>query len=405
MKTVALIDWNWHGHHPNYFVEFSRALALNGANVVPFCPSPAGFEKLMERKYGKESWRSGVAAPVQIPSFRATSFRPRRWRGQYEALLNFARLGLHLRHWEKQAGLKIGLVVFACVYDKDFLHFRLTKWTFPWMWTGLYLHSFGFRPTTSPLYAWAREAARPERFLSDGRMIAVATLDEGIVKSVNAAVGGDKCIALPDVADASVPDCSAGTVGADLRARAGDRPVITLCGSLYPQRGVELFLRTAMVNPQWCFALVGDLPFVPGTHASTKALLDEFLRRHPCGFYHPQTVPDGPLYNGIIASSDVIWNVHIDWPGSSNTLTKAALFERPVVVSDRHLLGERVGSFRLGEVCDEDSVTSVSAALQRILGHSTDQWRAMRQPRWREYREMHKSDHLITAFGDILERG
>jgi hypothetical protein len=42
-RTIALIDWNWMGHHPTYFTEFAAALAEIGSDVLPFCPAPEDF--------------------------------------------------------------------------------------------------------------------------------------------------------------------------------------------------------------------------------------------------------------------------------------------------------------------------------------------------------------------------
>ena len=40
IKTVALVDSLWMGHHPMYFKVFVSALADLGIRVLPFCPVP-----------------------------------------------------------------------------------------------------------------------------------------------------------------------------------------------------------------------------------------------------------------------------------------------------------------------------------------------------------------------------
>jgi UDP:flavonoid glycosyltransferase YjiC (YdhE family) len=118
---------------------------------------------------------------------------------------------------------------------------------------------------------------------------------------------------------------------------------------------------------------------------------------------HLSKVPEGAVYNSLVAASEVIWNIHVDWPGSSNTLTKAALFEKPVLVGDGHLLAERVRKFRVGEVCQEDSTVSVTQALHAILD-APEAWVAAKQPMWGEYREQHSPERLHAAFQKILAR-
>jgi hypothetical protein len=309
---------------------------------------------------------------------------------------------LSLRRKLARASKAPDLVFFACIYDCEFFHYPAVQALLPWPWSGLYLHSFGFRKTTSPLYAWHRKWACPEKFARSARFLALATLDEGIRQPVEALAGAGKYVLFPDITDSSPAEEGENTLAGKLRRFADGRPVITLCGMLFPQRGVELFLETALANPQWCFALIGEIPYF-ADEKSGRALLEEFLRTHPCGFFHGHKVLGEQAYNGVVAASDVIWNVHIDWPGSSNTLTKAALFEKPVLVADKHLLAERVREFRLGEVCRDDSAQSVSEALGRLLSPVTE-WRAAAQPRWREYCERHSPERLREAFGEILAK-
>ncbi len=52
----------------------------------------------------------------------------------------------------------------------------------------------------------------------------------------------------------------------------------------------------------------------------------------------------------MIDAADVVFCAFDDFPFSSNTLTKAAVFEKPVVVSEGYLMAERVRSYRTGEV-------------------------------------------------------
>lgn len=395
-KCVALIDWSWKGHHPTYFCLFARTLLELGCEVRALCPAPDDVrERLCDLPGELRARLSCECLPGWAAAPRGT---PQRWRPLVSAVRSF----LSLRRMLARAPKAPDLLFFTCIYDWEFFHYPAVRALLPWPWSGLYLHSFGFRKTTSPLYAWHRKWTCPEKFARSPRFLALATLDEGIRQPVEALAGAGKYVVFPDITDSSLAEEGENTLGGKLRRFAAGRPVITLCGMLYPQRGVELFLKTALANPQWCFALVGEIPYF-ADEKSGRALLDEFLRKHPYGFFHPMKVPDGEVYNGVVAASDVLWNVHIDWPGSSNTLTKAALFQKPVLVADKHLLAERMQDFRLGEVCRDDSAESASEALGRLLSPTT-KWPAARQPRWREYGERHSPERLREAFGEILAK-
>jgi hypothetical protein len=393
-KTVALVDWSWIGHHPTYFCLFAKSLLKLGLNVRALCPKPEEVsrsladlpEDVRERLF-LERLTGWASAPRGTPD---------RWKSIVGTARSLRVLDRMLRRGLQQPDL----VFFACIYDWQFYHFGTFRHWFRWKWAGLYLQSFGFRSTTSPMYAWHRQWAKPQKVLRQGRPVAIATLDEGISKQLQAVIHPGKCVVFPDITNTAMPEAGESTLAGKLRCFAAGRPIVLLSGVLFPQRGVYAFLQAAMANPQWCFALAGDLACL-SDNEKDRGLLDEFLRKHPCSFCHPIRLQDGPVYNGLVAVSDVIWNIHLDWPGSSNTLTKAALFEKPVVVGEGHLLAERTREFRLGEVCCEDSITSISKALHAILD-SPESWKSSQAPRWRDYTAAHSEQQLDRALSELI---
>jgi hypothetical protein len=395
-KNIAIIDWSWKGHHPAYFSLFARTLLELGCRVHAFCPSPEDLQHRLS------DLPEGLGGRLSCETLHGWASAPRGTPMRLKPVISAARSYISLRRKLARSNYPFDLLFFSCIYDWEFFYHALFRGFFPWRWSGLYLHSFGFRATNSPIYSWHRQWSHPERFASDPNLVALATLDEGIKEKVESLTGRGKCVIFPDIADASTPESGQNTLAAKLRRFAGGRPVIMLCGMLYPQRGVEAFLKVAMANPQWCFALIGEIPYFADERLG-KSLLDDFLRQHAFGFFHPLKVPEGAVYNSLVAASDVIWNIHIDWPGSSNTLTKAALFEKPVVVGDKHLLAERVREYRLGEICSEDSEQSISAALNRLLSEPLA-WRSANRPNWGAYREAHSTDRLREAFSTILAK-
>jgi hypothetical protein len=403
-KNIAVVDWKWQGHHPSYFLHFALAMASENIRVIPFCPNPEDFSSRLLALVPDAKRRTNldVATPVRFHKPSPSNLWPMRFRGKHDATRLFGYLELILRIWEVRNQSKIDSVFFACIYDFDFFDFPAASLVFRRRWSGLYLLSFGFRKTTSVHYDWIRVNARPERFLKSSRLLALATLDEGIVNQINEQIGEKRCILFPDFTEEQHADTRPDTLGGIIRTLAAERPVITLVGTLYEQRGLNLFLKTALENPQWFFALVGE---VSGISAKTQCLLAKFTRLHCNSFFYPHRVPTDEVYNGVIATADIIWNIHLDWPGSSNTLTKAAVFEKPVIVSNRHLVGERVRKFHLGETCDEDSSSSVQHAIARIVENqcSHDSWISRNKPKWSEFRQLHSLQRLQSAMKQFVE--
>ena len=64
----------------------------------------------------------------------------------------------------------------------------------------------------------------------------------------------------------------------------------------------------------------------------------------------------------------MLYSAYRNFRHSSNILTKAALFEKPVIVSRGHLMAERVERFRLGVAIEQDSAAECAGALRRLCG-------------------------------------
>jgi hypothetical protein len=395
---VALVDYYWTGHHPTFFVQNAEALAACGFEVYGLCPKPQEAAKLL---CSTGLVAQGVVHLGYCPVWRRALGSGRfGWRRVLAGVQNLTALRRGLRAIERERGRQADLVFFNSIHDVDFLGVRPLRWMLPRRWAGLYLHSFAFRKTMSPLYSGVREMARDNRLLQDGAPVAVAALDEGITARIEAVTGRRNVVVFPDITDESAPDVGADSLGGKIRVLAGGRPVITLAGSLHHQRGVGPFLEAALANPQWYFVLAGFLP--PQVRKDYAPLLEAFQARCPAhAFLHEGAVPDGPAFNGVVAASDVVWNLHLDWPGSSNTLTKAAVFERPVIVGSGHLLEERVRKFRLGEVCQDNDAASIAAALA-AMAPDIDGWVRSNRPAWEDYRRLHSKARLKEAMRQVL---
>jgi hypothetical protein len=84
----------------------------------------------------------------------------------------------------------------------------------------------------------------------------------------------------------------------------------------------------------------------------------------------------------VIFASDVIFAVYRNFTLSSNMLGKAAAFERPILVADGHLMGQRVTQYGIGLVVPDNDVKKMYVSLQQLLlpaTQLTDNFRAYRR--------------------------
>lgn len=63
-KTIALVEWNWMGHHPSYAVQLALAISSAGMDVVPFCANPADFQKRLTSSDSQLLNNSGTIHPA-----------------------------------------------------------------------------------------------------------------------------------------------------------------------------------------------------------------------------------------------------------------------------------------------------------------------------------------------------
>jgi hypothetical protein len=401
-ETIALLEWNWMGHHPTYFTHFAAAMAEAGADVVPFCADPDDFAK---RLAGIDLGNEGlvrIARAERVEGPRPSNFRPARWRGIYEARKFFGGLGKQLRAWETKHGRKIDLVFFACIYDWEFEHFRSAERTFGFPWSGLYLHARALR-MPGQFLPYRRLVPKPERVFGGLLVRSVALLDEGVLDGMRQITRTRRVVAFPDITDATLPseNASAWGLAKKLQEFARGRRIVSLLGYLQQTKGVEEFLALSKdARMQNVVFFLGGEPALDGFDDASVQRLRETWEQTPNVWAHLQRLPE-QVMNAVLSVSDVVFAAYRNFPNSSNVLTKAAMFERPVVVSEGFLMAERVRGYGLGEVVPEGDVEALAATTRRMLTPGYYESLAKRA-KWADYREAHSVEGLKKAMGELL---
>jgi glycosyltransferase involved in cell wall biosynthesis len=208
------------------------------------------------------------------------------------------------------------------------------------------------------------------------------------------------------------PDPTNGAIGGlgsslaeKLRRFAGGSPVVGCLGHLQPTKGATTLARVALDERyrRFCFAFIGTVTWARYS-AADQEMLASVGERSPNSFAHFFRPDTEEAFNDVFRVCDLIYAAYIDFPHSSNILTKATVLERPVVVSDGYLMAERVRQYRLGEVVPENDPEASGRAIERILEDRAG-WLARQRPRWAEYRERHGYAAVRAAFENLLRVG
>jgi hypothetical protein len=391
-RNVVLVEPHWHGHHGTYMRHFSRTLLSEGHRVTALCPFPAEPTTWLRETEPEMADRfqafhfsrpSPVAAGTRWPE---RAFAIRFWTETAKAIASHgvARPDLVFMNW-------------LDTYVHPFLPGVEIDRLFPHPWAGLYFFPGEHRGTGSRTGVARTLLARGLPFR--GRHCrGVAVLDEIAQAPLSRQLGGRPAVVFPDLTDEAMPSGSA--LARKVQAASRGRRVIACVGSLCKRKGISELVQICRRSAarDWFFVFAGKLDLVDFDDRAIRDIL-RFVQRPPANaLVHLDIVPDGNEFNSLVAASDVLYCHYLAFPHSSNLLTKAALLRRPVLVSDRHCMAERVRKHRLGAGVEEGSLDAIEQGLVRLLGEPREDGRD-----FAGYLARHQADRLRHPFGQILD--
>lgn len=316
--------------------------------------------------------------------------KKRRFFGMPFARWLFARhVASAVREAEASEGIRCKRIFFGCFHEhQSKLSYRLMS-TMGIAAAGLYVQAVMFHSGKHLKNCKARH--RVEALLKHPLLDTIFMLDEAMMETV-ASYSGKKVVLLPDSTDCSTGDHD------DLLGKLGllpkSRPVLGLLGHLRPSKGVAEMLSFARSVPELeaTFLVAGSCRWI-----EFKPEEEEFIKRaiaeDPRIVFHPERISGETSYNALVKACDVLWAVYRDSPHSSNTLAKAAFFEKPMIVADGYLMGLLTRKYALGAVVDGNDADALGRALLPMLA-DTRGWLAAHPPRWEEFRKDHSNERF-----------
>lgn len=271
---------------------------------------------------------------------------------------------------------------------------------FPYRWSGLY-----FQPRYSLLpkkWQWLRRGmVNPISVLSSTGCRMVAIQDETVASLLEHRLG-KPIVTFPDFTDESYPDMSFELIPQILSKAAG-RKIIGLLGSLERRKGMLTLLDvTQQMGNDWFFVFAGKLAETTFTREEL-ARIQEVVQADPDNcLFHLTRIPTEQQFNAVVQICDVLYAAYENFQTSSNLLTKAALFEKPIIASDDYCIGERVRNYQLGYTVKESDVMGCVLILQRLHRESLRGCLSIK-PDFEGYRQKHSLAQLRTALQTSLQ--
>lgn len=172
---------------------------------------------------------------------------------------------------------------------------------------------------------------------------------------------------LPDITNTNLPLKSSPRVE-EMKKRALKRSIVLLCGSIDERKNIALFCELACnADPDvWFFAIVGQ------RSDNLSNFENEILKKiaaspHNNTYVYTEHLSDERELNSFIHVSDMLFAVYVDFQISSNMVTKAAFFEKPILVSEKYLMGYRVKRYNIGRSVPEKDVDAIFRAMEELI--------------------------------------
>jgi hypothetical protein len=428
VKEIVLIDIVWNGHVPTYHKYFAQVLLEMGNNVLSISPDPSDVLTWVKRNIPNQSHkikcvlfeRAATAATHETNVHKPRFSKLKSGIGhilRYSNLLPFMYTAINLRNamnlWRKtnnlvdtyvkQYNLPSTMIIFFPYIDYQFMHrwlpHGLIERLFHFRWAALYLHPTHLRKNPDyKCYLFC-----PDSILFSKNCIGVSILDEALAVQLKTRIK-KPVVWFPDITD-NIFDGPISAICKSILERAKGRKITTLLGYISQKKNLILLLKVAEICSErqlpYFFVVAGALQLNSWPKAERHMILSAIEKKDSNVFFHLESLPDGLEYNSFILISDIIFAVYSSFYHSSNALTKAAIFERPVIVSEGHLMAERVIKYQTGFAIQEDNIRKCLDAII-CISNGVDFNGFPLKPKFKEYAALHSIDSLRTAFAELL---
>ncbi|MBC2601083.1 glycosyltransferase [Puniceicoccus vermicola] len=363
-RDLVIIDWGCGGHSRMYLEKIVSALVPVCDRIVVLSEYEQELKCFIDSRLSDE--KTVQVGSISFANWK-TRFLPPRLCSRVGAFVS----GLQTRRKiRKQFGSsRNARIFFPRIAEWESIYHRWFCAGLGIPWSGLIINFKGLRVEGADMSIL--------RNFNERKCLGVLTLDENRTEWLSERVSGKIVGFLADVSETDWDPASA--LASEIRERARGRKVILLIGLLSPKKGVINFVKMALEteDENLFFVLAGELNADSFNQEEQRLLFEKFVRRDHC-FLHGDALVSENEYNAVFRLASVVCIAYRNFSASSNTLTKAAFFEIPVVVGRGFLLEERVTEYGLGEVVDEHDPLAILAAVRRLaeggLEKKTSDW-------------------------------
>jgi glycosyltransferase involved in cell wall biosynthesis len=387
------------GHHPTYLRIFSKAFLELGYKVIVFCLNPDDVSKWIDLDCPQ---KKGYLYTIKVQKFKIPKLPiigslPR----SLEVLSRWQYTAKVIKEETEKIQIFPDLVFFPWLdsYLSYYLNNHIIDRIFPYYWTGIFFHPRNIRDEQHFLPI-LRTPLSHYAILKSPRCFGIGVLDECENMRIQQEIN-KKVILFPDITDEAPPNQNY-EISRKIQAKANRRKIVGLVGSLSKRKGLLTLLEVAekSIRDDWFFVFAGKLE----TSSLSSKEMSIFLevvesQPHNC-FFHLERIPHESQFNSIINICNVLFAAYENFKSSSNILTKAAVFKKPVIVSEGFCMDERVKKYNLGVSIAEGDVNRCIEALAYLRSELDANFSHLK-PDFEEYASIQSVEKLRTSLSAI----
>lgn len=378
-KHIVILDGVWGGHHEMYIKYYSKALIELGYKVSILCPFPAEVKKWLQENLEKE-YKTFDCMYFVTEEINGSCLFPSH--SYLTALFRVFNNWLHIHQVFKKQVFPLGkpdhyLFLWLDAYLHGYLPSIMVDYLLPNAWSGLYFHPTHYRGFEKSSKLKRTFFRFPENMIKSSKyMKSLAVLDDGVVTKFRATLKNKiNIFVMPDFTDEE-PHNKNFTLCGLVKPLSKGRKTVLLIGSLAKRKGLLTLLKVAQKPSakDFYFVVVGEL--VESTY--TKDELKQLKLASESGiencYFHFKYVTNNADFNALVDMSDLIYAVYEGFLHSSNLVTKAAMYNKKLIVCSGGYMEEVVKKYQLGAAVTPQDVNASLVAIKNVLLSKADKF-------------------------------
>jgi hypothetical protein len=193
-------------------------------------------------------------------------------------------------------------------------------------------------------------------------------LEDALLESYQARWPNKQFAYLPDVTETGLP-VHPTELAKKIKKLAAGRKIVFMGGSIGKQKNIARWFELIRKadSTKWYFVQSGRINKNNLTTEDANALA--VVQESPPNnlYLYTDYIADELAFNEIISVVDFIFAVYIEFYRSSNMLSKAAYFEKPILVANQCLMGDRVTKYGIGLAVPADDTQAIHQGLTALV--------------------------------------